>query len=69
MRYPCEDCVSSSASGRSHSLRGFALLSQRAGLLFVLFTDLIEPLHVLEELGAPLKGDEKLCLLAVASVV
>ena len=39
------------------------------GSLFVLFTDFIELLHVFEEVGTPFKGDEKLCFLAVASVV
>lgn len=39
------------------------------GSLFVLFTDLIELLHVFEEVGASLEGDEKLCFLAVASIV
>jgi len=52
-----------------NSLSSFALLSQSGRLLLILLTDFVEPLHVLEELGAPLKGDEKLCLLAVASVV
>ena len=48
------------------SLRLFLKL---VGSLFVLFTDFIELLHVLEEIGRSLEGDEKLCLLAVASVV
>ena len=39
------------------------------GSLFVLFTDFIELFHVLEEVRTPLKGDEKLCFLAVASIV
>jgi hypothetical protein len=55
--------------GPASSLRSLALLSEGAGLLFVLLTDFVEPLHVLEEFRASLKGDEKLCLLAVATVV
>ena len=39
------------------------------GGLFVLLADLVELPHVLEEVGAPLQRDEKLSLLAVASVV
>jgi hypothetical protein len=39
------------------------------GGLFVLLADLIELPHVLEEVGASLERDEKLGLLAVASVV
>lgn len=48
------------------SLRLFLKL---VGSLLVLLTDLVELLHVLEEVWAPLESDEKLCLLAVASVV
>lgn len=48
---------------------GFALFSKSVGLFLVLFTDLIEFLHVLEEFGASLKGNEKLCFLAISSVV
>ena len=48
---------------------GFALFSKSVGLFLVLFTNLIEPLHVLEEFRASLKGNEKLCFLAVSSVV
>lgn len=45
------------------------LLLEFGGGLFVFLTDLVEFLHVLEEVRTPLKGDEKLCLFAVASVV
>ena len=45
------------------------LLLELAGGLLVLFTDLVELPHVLEELGAALERDEKLGLLAVAPVV
>jgi len=48
---------------------GLALLSEGACLLLVFFTDLVEFLHVLEEFGASLKSNEKLCLLAVSTVV
>ena len=37
--------------------------------LFVLLTDFVEPLHVLKEVGAALKSDEKLGFLAVIPVV
>lgn len=47
----------------------FGLFLKLVGSLFVLFTDFIELLHVLEEVWTPLKGDEKLCFLAVASVI
>ena len=40
-----------------------------AGSLFVLFANLVELLHVLEEVWASLKSDEELSLLAVPSVV
>jgi len=39
------------------------------GGLFVLLANLVELPHVLEEVRAPLQGDEELGLLAVASVV
>jgi len=37
--------------------------------LFVLLADFVEPLHVLEEIGAALESDEKLGFLAVIPVV
>lgn len=40
-----------------------------AGVLFVFLADLVELPHVLEEVWASLKSDEKLRLLAVAAVV
>ena len=40
-----------------------------AGSLFVLFANLVELLHVLEEVRASLKSDEELSLLAVPPVV
>ena len=46
---------------------GFFL--ELAGSLLVLFTDLVELPHVLEEVGASLESDEKLGLLAIASIV
>ena len=39
------------------------------GGLLVLFTNLVELAHVLEEVGASLESDEELGLLAIASVV
>ena len=39
------------------------------GGLFILFADFVELPHVLEEVGASLESDEKLSLLAIASVV
>ena len=47
----------------------FALFSESVGLFLVLLTDLVEPLHVLEEFRASLQGDEKLCFFAISSVV
>jgi hypothetical protein len=44
------------------------LLLELVGSLFVLLADLVELLHVLKEVGAPLQGDEKLCLLGVAAL-
>ena len=35
----------------------------------LLFLHFIQLLHVLEEVGTPLKSDEKLCILVVASIV
>lgn len=52
-----------------HSLGSLALLSEGAGLFLVFLTDLVEFLHVFEELGASLKSNEELCLLAVSTVV
>ena len=48
------------------SLRLFLKL---VGSLLVLLADLVELLHVLEEVGASLKSDEELSLLAVPPVV
>lgn len=45
------------------------LLLQLAGSLFVLFTDLVELLHVLKEVGTSLESDEQFGLLAVAALV
>ena len=45
------------------------LLLKLVGGLFVLLADLVELPHVLEEIWASLEGDEKLCFLAIASVV
>ncbi len=45
------------------------LLLEFVGGLFVLLTDFVELSHVLEEVGASLESDEKLGLLAIASVV
>jgi hypothetical protein len=55
----------------SCSLRFFfvGLFLEFAGGLLILFANLVEFLHVLEELGASLKSDEELCLLAVSTVV
>ena len=39
------------------------------GGLFILFADFVELPHVLEEVGASLESDEKLSLLAIASIV
>ena len=39
------------------------------GGLFVLFTNFVELPHVLKEVRASLESDEKLGLLAIASVV
>ena len=52
------------------SLAGFlGLLLELASGLLVLLANLVEFLHVLEELWASLESDEKLCLLAVTAVV
>ena len=40
-----------------------------ASCLLIFFADLVELLHVLEEVRAPLQGDEKLGFLTVTSVV
>ena len=45
------------------------LFLKLAGVLLVFLADLVKLPHVLEEIGASLKSDEKLGLLAVASVV
>lgn len=45
------------------------LLLELVGGLFVLLADFVELPHVLEEVGASLESNEKLGLLAVASVV
>lgn len=45
------------------------LFLKLAGVLLVFLTDLVELPHVLKEVGASLESDEKLGLLAVASVV
>lgn len=45
------------------------LFLKLVGVLLVFFTDLVELPHVLEEVGASLKSDEKLGLLAVAPIV
>ena len=52
------------------SLAGLlGLLLELASGLLVLLANLVEFLHVLEELWASLESDEKLCLLAVTAVV
>ena len=51
----------------SGAILGFLL--ELVGGLFVLLANLVELPHVLEEVRAPLQGDEELGLLAVASVV
>ena len=56
----------SGRSGRSLVVLGL-LLKLGSGLL-VLLADLVELLHVLEEVGAPLEGDEELGLLGVAAL-
>lgn len=45
------------------------LLLELAGGLLVLLADLVELLHVLEEVGTPLEGNEELGLLAVTPLV
>ena len=52
----------------SNSLVIFGFLLKFGGVLFVLFSDLVELLHVLKEIRTSLQGDEKLCLLAVTSL-
>jgi len=44
-------------------------LGELVGSLLVQLTDLVELLHVLEEVWTPLQGDKKLGLLAVTSLV
>ena len=66
------DRVAAAISCRSHSLGSSAvlgLLLHLVGGLFILFADLVELPHVLEEVRASLERDEKLGLLAVAPVV
>jgi len=53
---------------RRCSLLVLGFLLELVRSLFVLFTDLVELLHVLKEVWAPLQGDEKLGLLAVTSL-
>lgn len=58
--------------GVARSLSGGSVLGlflQLVGGLLVLLTDFVELPHVLEEVWRSLEGDEKLGLLAVASVV
>ena len=45
------------------------LLLKLGGVLLVLLANLVELLHVLEEVGAALQRDEQFGLLAVAAVV
>ena len=57
---------------KADSLGGGGVLGlflKLVGVLLVLFTDLVELPHVLEEVGASLESDEKLGLLAVAPIV
>lgn len=51
------------------SLLVLCLLLELAGGLFVLFTDLVELLHVLKEVGTSLEGDEQFGFLAVVPLV
>ena len=57
-----------SEAKRGRSLMILGLLLELVGGLFVLLTDLVELLHVLKEVGAPLQGDEKLGLLGVTAL-
>lgn len=65
-RLPREGLWTNSSLGSSSVL---GLLLELVGGLFVLLTDLVELPHVLEEVWASLQRDEKLGLLAIASVV
>lgn len=51
----------------SNSLVILSFFLKLAGGLFVLFTDLVEFLHVLKEFWTSLQGDEELSLLAVTT--
>jgi hypothetical protein len=51
------------------SLLVLSLLLELAGGLFVLFTDLVELLHVLKEVGTSLESDEQFGFLAVVPLV
>ena len=67
------DCVSPQSLGPVASSLGrggvLGLFLKLAGVLLVFLTDLVELPHVLEEVGASLESDEKLGLLAIASIV
>jgi hypothetical protein len=52
----------------SNSLVILSFFLKLAGGLFVLFTDLVELLHVLKEFWTSLQSDEELSLLAVTSL-
>jgi len=72
LQSPRRPYLLASASSWSRSLGRSSLLGlflHLVGGLFVLLTDFVELPHVLEEVGASLERDEKLRLLAVASVV
>lgn len=51
-----------------YSLLILGLLLELVCRLLVLFTDLVELLHVLKEVGTSLQGDEQFSLLAVAAL-
>jgi len=68
-KIPGRDChigLSSHSLGSGGVLGLFLKLN---GVLLVLLADLVELPHVLEEVGASLKSDEKLGFLAITSVV
>lgn len=52
----------------SDSLLVLSFFLKLAGSLFVLFTDLVELLHVLKEFWTSLEGDEELGFLTVTSL-
>lgn len=52
----------------SNSLVILSFLLELVGVLFVLFTNLVELLHVLKEIRTSLQGDEKLGFLAISSL-